>query len=101
VLDARRRRANKENAKMNWEEAAGDWQRLGPLLKAKWGKLSDEDLASPSEKRELLVEALERHYGIQKKHAELQLDRWVSALKPAGAKPAPAPAPAAPTGKGS
>jgi hypothetical protein len=67
---------------MNWEDVSKEWRRLCPLLKSKWGKLSDEDLALPSEKREMLVALLERHYGIQKKHAELQLDRWCSELKP-------------------
>lgn len=58
---------------------------LIPGLKDKWGKLSDEDLARPEEKRELLASALERHYGIQRKHAELQLDRFVEKLKKPGA----------------
>lgn len=69
---------------MNWEEVSVEWERLGPLLKSKWGKLLDHDLAASGEKRELLADALERRYGIQRKHAELQLDRWVAALKPAG-----------------
>ncbi len=85
---------------MNWEEVAGAWPKLGTSLKDKWNKLTDEDLASPSGKRELLVEALERHYGIQKKHAELQLDRFVDALKSPGASGAP-PAEEQPAGKGS
>jgi uncharacterized protein YjbJ (UPF0337 family) len=70
---------------MNWQQVNGEWERLGPLLKSKWGKLTDEDLVAPGDKRVLLAEALERHYGIQRKHAELQLDRWVSAVKPSGA----------------
>jgi hypothetical protein len=65
---------------MNWQEVIGEWQRLGPLLKSKWGKLTEEDLAAEGDKRDLLIKALERHYGVQRKHAELQLDRWVSAL---------------------
>jgi uncharacterized protein YjbJ (UPF0337 family) len=56
---------------------------LTPTLQSKWGKLTDEELASIRGKRELLVGALERLYGIQKKHAELQVDRWVLDLKPA------------------
>jgi hypothetical protein len=70
---------------MNWEQVNSDWDRLGPLLKAKWAKLDEQDLAAAGDKRKLLADALERHYGIQRKHAELQLDRWIAALKPAGA----------------
>jgi uncharacterized protein YjbJ (UPF0337 family) len=69
---------------MNWEQVNAEWERLGPLLKSKWGKLADEDLAAPGDKRGLLASALERLYGIQRKHAELQIDRWVAELKPAG-----------------
>jgi hypothetical protein len=65
---------------MEWQEVAQHWARLIPGLKAKWSKLTDEDLARPEEKRELLASALERHYGIQRKHAELQLDRFVKEL---------------------
>ena len=75
---------------MNWQEVASHWDRVIPGLKEKWGKLSDEDLARPEEKRELLASALERHYGIQRKHAELQLDRFVEKLVGPGTKP-PAP----------
>jgi uncharacterized protein YjbJ (UPF0337 family) len=69
---------------MNWEEVSVEWARLESALKAKWGKLTDADLTALGDKRDLLVSALERHYGIQRKHAELQLDRWVSVLKPSG-----------------
>lgn len=72
-----------ENNKMNWQQISSEWERLVPLLKVRWGKLTDAELSSPTDKRELLAGALERHYGIQRKHAELQLDRWAAALKPA------------------
>lgn len=78
---------------MNWEEVDREWPRLGPLLKGKWSKLTDEDLASSLDKRALLIEALARHYGIQEKHAALQLDRWFAALKPSKENvPEPSPA---------
>lgn len=72
---------------MNWQEIALHWSGVIPGLKEKWGKLSDEDLARPEEKRELLASALERHYGIQRKHAELQLDRFVEKLAGPGTPP--------------
>lgn len=79
---------------MNWQEIEAGWAKVVPTLKTKWAKLSDEDLARPEEKRELLVSALEKHYGIQRKHAELQLDRFVEKILPSGALP-PAKAPPA------
>jgi len=72
---------------MNWQEVAEHWVRVIPGLKDKWAKLTDEDLARPEQKRELLASALERHYGIQRKHAELQLDRFIEKLTAKGAPP--------------
>jgi hypothetical protein len=78
--------------RMKWEDVVREWPKLGPPLKAKWSKLSDDDLAAPGDKRALLVAALARHYGIQEKHAALQLDRWFAALKSIG-ETAPEPPP--------
>lgn len=72
---------------MDWQEVAEHWVRVIPALKNKWAKLTDEDLAGPEQKRELLASALERHYGIQRKHAELQLDRFVEKLGANGSPP--------------
>jgi len=72
---------------MNWHEIAEHWAGVVPGLKQKWAKLSDEDLARPEEKRDLLASALEKHYGIQRKHAELQLDRFVEKLVVPGTLP--------------
>jgi uncharacterized protein YjbJ (UPF0337 family) len=70
---------------MNWHEIAEHWARVIPDLQQKWAKLSDEDLARPEAKRDLLASALERHYGIRRDHAELQLDRFVEKLSARGA----------------
>jgi len=72
---------------MDWQQVAEQWVRVIPGLKNKWAKLTDEDLARPDEKRELLASALEKHYGIQRKHAELQLDRYIEKLAANGAPP--------------
>jgi hypothetical protein len=84
---------------MNWEQIATYWSSVVAELQRKWAKLSDEDLAQLGEKRALLVSALERHYGIQKKHAELQIDRFVEKLKPPGSLPPDEATPAARGGK--
>ena len=72
---------------INQQVLGGKWHEVSGKLKAKWGKLSDEDLARPEEKRELLASALEKHYGIQRKHAELQLDRFIEKLVRPGTLP--------------
>jgi hypothetical protein len=67
---------------MNWDQVVADWQRIEPLLTSKWSKLTEEDMPALRESREPLADALERRYGIQKKHAELQVTRWLADLKP-------------------
>lgn len=67
---------------MTWEEFMREWPQSAPSLQSKWSKLTEDEIASIGGKRERLVAALERLYGIQKKHAELQVDRLVSGLKP-------------------
>ena len=58
-----------------------------PAIKAKWAKLPDEALLGPGDKRDLLASELEKQYGIQRKHAELQIDRFVEKLRTAGSPP--------------
>ncbi len=65
---------------MNWQEVATHWARVVPSLQKKWAKLPEEALRGPGDKRELLASELERQYGIQRKHAELQIDRFVEKL---------------------
>ena len=83
---------------MNWQEVATHWAQVIPSIKEKWTKLPDEALLAPGDKRDLLASELERQYGIQRKHAELQIDRFVEKLKAGGAPPAAPGVPVA--GKG-
>jgi hypothetical protein len=72
---------------MNWQEVANHWARVIPAIKEKWAKVPDEALLGPGDKRDLLAGALEKQYGIQRKHAELQIDRFVEKLSVAGTAP--------------
>ena len=72
---------------MNWQEVANHWARVIPAIKEKWAKVADEALLGPGDKRDLLAGELEKHYGIQRKHAELQIDRFIEKLSVAGASP--------------
>jgi hypothetical protein len=71
-----------ERKQVTWEEFMDALQPLAPTLQSKWSKSAEDDVTSISARRELLVAALERCYGIQRIHAELQVDRWVSDFEP-------------------
>jgi uncharacterized protein YjbJ (UPF0337 family) len=75
---------------MDWEKVANDWATFAGALKSKWSKLTSDDLESFTGKKEFLVAALERRYGIRKDHAVMQVDRWLSRLKDPAAPAVPA-----------
>ncbi len=65
---------------MNWDQAAGNWKQIKGKVKAKWGKLTDDDLAYVDGKRDQLLGRIQERYGIQKEAAEKQLKEWESAI---------------------
>lgn len=67
---------------MNWEHVEANWKQLKGQLKAKWGKLTDDDMKVLSGKKDQLVSKLQERYGILKDDAERQIDAWISTVKP-------------------
>ncbi len=67
---------------MNWDQIAGDWKQFTGKAKAKWGKLTDNDLTTVSGKRDQLAGLLQQKYGYAKEQAEKELDEFSKALKP-------------------
>lgn len=67
---------------MNWNQVEGQWNQLKGEVKAKWGKLTDDDLTTIGGKKDQLVGKLQQHYGLMKDEAEKQLDAWIATAKP-------------------
>ena len=61
---------------MNWDEMAGEWNQVKGLVKERWGRLTDDDLAVINGKRDLLVGKLQEKYGLTKEKAEEQIKDW-------------------------
>ena len=59
---------------MNWEQVKGNWNQLKGDLKAKWGELTDDDLARIGGEKDKLVGIIQEKYGISKEEAERQVD---------------------------
>lgn len=72
---------------MNWNQIEGEWHQLAGQVKAKWGKLTDDDLKVVAGKKEQLAGKIQHHYGVLKDEAEKQIDEWIAKI------------PAAPSGK--
>jgi uncharacterized protein YjbJ (UPF0337 family) len=59
---------------MNSDQMAGQWKEIKGKVKAKWGKLTDDDLQVIDGRREQLVGVLQKHYGIAKEEVEKQVN---------------------------
>lgn len=66
---------------MNWDQIAGNWKQFTGKVKAKWGKLTDNDLTTIAGKRDELAGLLQTKYGYAKDQAEKELDSFTSSLK--------------------
>jgi len=61
---------------MNWGHMLDDWKEVSSRLRARWGKLSDDDLEGIAGKREHLVGRLRELYGLTEARAEAELRDW-------------------------
>jgi uncharacterized protein YjbJ (UPF0337 family) len=68
---------------MNSDQFEGKWKQISGKVKEKWGKLTDDDLATINGKREQLVGKIQERYGLAKDQAEKQLDEFTNSLSDA------------------
>ena len=61
---------------MNWDQVEGNWKQFSGKVKEKWGKLTDDDLATIGGKKDQLVGRIQERYGIKKEEVEKQLDEF-------------------------
>ncbi len=61
---------------MNEDKIKGQWKQLTGQLKAKWGKLTDDDLKAAEGNSEYLAGKIQERYGIAKDEAQKQIDEW-------------------------
>lgn len=62
---------------MNWDQVEGKWKQLTGSARAKWGKLTDDDLDVVEGNRQKLAGKIQERYGIEKAEAERQIDEWM------------------------
>jgi len=62
---------------MNWEHIKADWLNAKGKVKAKWGKLTDDDMKLIEGKSDQLVAKLRERYGYAKDEAERQVDAFL------------------------
>jgi uncharacterized protein YjbJ (UPF0337 family) len=65
---------------MNWDTIKGNWKQMAGKLRAKWGKLTDDDWTTIAGKRDELLGKLQERYGYQKDRAEKEVDDFIRTL---------------------
>ena len=64
---------------MNADQLEGKWKQLKGSVRAKWGKLTDDDVQYIAGNSERFVGRLQERYGIRKEEAQSQLEEWQKA----------------------
>jgi uncharacterized protein YjbJ (UPF0337 family) len=65
---------------MNEDKIKGQWKQLAGRLKAKWGKLTDDDLKVAEGNSEYLAGKIQERYGVAKDEAQKQVKEFDSTL---------------------
>ncbi len=65
---------------MNWDTVKANWKQVQGKAKAKWGKLTDDDLLVIEGKRDELAGKIQERYGYAKEQAEKELDDFCKSL---------------------
>jgi len=63
---------------MNWDTIKGDWKQFRGKIKEQWGNLTDDDLDRIEGKRDQLLGAVQKRYGVAREDAEKQLKEFES-----------------------
>jgi uncharacterized protein YjbJ (UPF0337 family) len=61
---------------MNWDTVRGDWKQFRGKVKEAWGKFTDQELDVIAGKRDQLVGAIQKSYGIARDEAERQVAQF-------------------------
>lgn len=61
---------------MNWDIVQGNWKQFNGKVKAKWGKLTDDQLDVIAGKRIELSGKIQEAYGITVEEAEKQIKHF-------------------------
>ena len=66
---------------MNADQVIGKWKQLSGELKAKWGKITEDDLTIVNGKSELIIGKLQERYGYSKEVAKKEFEDFISKSK--------------------
>lgn len=62
---------------MDWDEIEQNWKQVQRKIRAKWDKLTDDDLRVIDGRREQLEVILHKRYGFASNHIRKEIDDWL------------------------
>ncbi len=65
---------------MNEDRIQGQWKQLSGKIKAKWGKLTDDDLQAAEGNSEYLVGKVQERYGVARDEAKAQVEEFKQSI---------------------
>jgi uncharacterized protein YjbJ (UPF0337 family) len=65
---------------MNEDRIKGQWKQLSGKVKARWGRLTDDDVRVAEGNAEYLTGKVQERYGIAKDAAKKEVDAFIDAL---------------------
>lgn len=63
---------------MNWDQIEGKWKEMSGSVKAKWGDLTDDELAEIDGNRAALEGKIQAKYGKTKQEAKAEIDAFLA-----------------------
>lgn len=65
---------------MNEDRIKGQWKQISGKLKARWGKLTDDDVQVGEGNAEYLTGKLQERYGLAKDEAKKEVNEFIDSL---------------------
>ncbi len=63
---------------MNWDQISGKWKEMSGNVKAKWGELTDDEIAEIDGDREALEGKIQAKYGKTKEEVKQEVDAFLN-----------------------
>lgn len=63
---------------MNKNVLKGQWKELQGRIRARWGRLTDDDLSQILGDADVLAGKIQRYYGRSREQAERDVEEWLS-----------------------
>jgi uncharacterized protein YjbJ (UPF0337 family) len=65
---------------MNWDIVEGKWNQMKGSIQARWGELTDDEIAEIRGNREKMVGKIQERYGRTRDEAEREVNEWLNSL---------------------